>query len=104
MDWFWDHYLDRAVDARNPYAAPLQAREFGGLPPATVVTAGFDALRDDGVACVDRLESAGVPVEHHHYPDMPHHVVSSAFHDEDVGRAREAISAVADSLASALGS
>jgi hypothetical protein len=42
-----------------------------------------------------------VSVDHHHYPDMPHHVVSSAFHYEDVGRAREAISGVADGLAAA---
>jgi acetyl esterase len=103
MEWFWDHYLDRPVDARHPYAAPLQARDLAGLPPATVLTAGFDVLRDDGVAYVDRLSAAGVSVDHHHYPDMPHHVASSAFYSEDVGRTREAISAVADGLAAAFG-
>ncbi len=104
MGWFWGQYLDRAVDNRHPYAAPLQARDLGSLPPATVVTAGFDALRDDGLAYVDRLSASEVAVDHHHYPDMPHHVVSSAFHYEDVGRAREAISGVANSLAAALDS
>jgi acetyl esterase len=41
------------VDARNPYAHPLEVRYLGGLPPASVVTAGFDPLRDEGVAYAD---------------------------------------------------
>lgn len=103
MEWYWAHYVDRAVDGRHPYAAPLQARDLSGLPPSTVLTAGFDALRDDGVALVGRLQETGVDVEHLHYPDMPHHVTGTAFYHEDVGRSREAITAVANRLAGALG-
>ena len=65
MYWYWDHYLRREVDGRHPYAAPLQARTFEDLSSATVVTAGFDPLRDDGLEYVRRLRTAGVPVEHH---------------------------------------
>ncbi len=51
MDWFWNHYvLAAGADPKNPYAAPLHADSFSGLPPAYVVTAGFDVLRDEGKA------------------------------------------------------
>ncbi|MFB6310636.1 MAG: alpha/beta hydrolase fold domain-containing protein [Salinirussus sp.] len=103
MEWFWHHYVDRDVDSRHPYAAPLQAKDLSGLPPATVLTAGHDALRDDGVAYVERLDAADVDVHHLHYPDMPHHVTGTAFYHEDIGRSREAISAVADRISIALG-
>ncbi len=72
MAWFWDHYLERPVDRSNPYAAPLQARDLSNLPPATVVTAGFDPLRDEGVAYADRLDEAGTSVSHHHYEGVIH--------------------------------
>jgi phosphoribosylformylglycinamidine cyclo-ligase len=58
------------VDARNPYAHPLEVRYLGGLPPASVVTAGFDPLRDEGVAYAERLEDDAVEVTHHHHPGM----------------------------------
>lgn len=103
MEWYWSHYVSSDVDAANRYAAPLQARDLSGLPPATVVTGGFDPLRDDGIEYVNRLEDAGVPVTHHHYPDMAHNVTSSAFHYQGIGRTREAIEAVAESLRANLG-
>jgi len=102
MRWYWDRYVARPVDEQNPYAAPLRARDLSGLPPATVLTAGFDPLRDDGLAYVDRLRAAGVGVDHLHYPDMPHAVTGSAHYHEDVGRTREAIGEAADSLRAAL--
>lgn len=101
MDWYWNHYMRTDVDEANPYAAPLQARDFSGLPPATVLTAGFDPVRDDGIEYVARLEDAGVPIDHHHYPDVAHDLVSTAYHYEDVGRAREAVGAAAESLRTA---
>lgn len=99
MYWYWDNYIQTNVDEFNPYAAPLQARELSELPPATVVTAGFDPLRDDGIEYVDRLQDAGVSVDHHHYPDMTHSVTSSVYYRKDIGRTREAIENISDSIA-----
>jgi len=99
MEWFHGHYLERAVDARNPYAYPLEARYLGGLPPASVVTAGFDPLRDEGVAYAERLEADGVAVAHHHYPEMIHGFFSMLT-DPEVERAWDALGAVAADLSS----
>ncbi|ELZ50108.1 alpha/beta hydrolase fold-3 domain protein [Halorubrum coriense DSM 10284] len=92
MRWFYERYLRSPVDAANPYAVPLRARDLGDLPPATVVTAGFDPLRDDGVALADRFEREGTPVEHRHYPAMAHGFCSLA---DRVPTAETALSAVA---------
>jgi cation diffusion facilitator CzcD-associated flavoprotein CzcO/acetyl esterase/lipase len=59
MRWFWDHYADPA-DRTNPRAAPLRGR-LEGLPPACIVAADFDPLRDDGIAYTHALEAAGTP-------------------------------------------
>jgi len=92
MRWFYDRYLRSPVDAHNPFAVPLRAADLGGLPPATVVTAGFDPLRDDGVALAERFEREGTPVEHRHYPAMAHGFCSLS---DRVAVAEEALSAVA---------
>ena len=49
MEWFWGHYLASNADATNPYACPDRAKTLKGLPPATVITAEFDPLRDEGI-------------------------------------------------------
>ncbi|MWV64533.1 alpha/beta hydrolase fold domain-containing protein [Halorubrum sp. JWXQ-INN 858] len=95
MRWFFDRYLESPVDAYNPFAVPLRADDLGGLPPATVVTAGFDPLRDDGVALAERFEAAGTPVEHRHYPGMAHGFLSVA---DRVAVAEAALGAVADDV------
>lgn len=81
MQWYWDHYLERDLDGRHPYASPLQARSLEGLPPAMVLTAGYDPLRDEGAAYADRLRDADVDVRHEHFDDMLHAFVS--FRDLD---------------------
>jgi len=60
MRWFWDYYADPA-DRDDPRAAPLRG-SLAGLPPACIVAADFDPLRDEGVAYARALEAAGVPV------------------------------------------
>ena len=72
MAWFDERYITDPVDTANPYAYPLKARDLSGLPPATVITAGFDPLLDDGRRYADRLDDAGVPVEYREYEDMIH--------------------------------
>ncbi|HET6907936.1 MAG TPA: alpha/beta hydrolase fold domain-containing protein [Mycobacteriales bacterium] len=62
MHWFWDHYIDPA-DRESPSASPLRG-QLQGLPPAVIVTAEFDPLRDEGAAYADALAAAGVDVTH----------------------------------------
>jgi acetyl esterase/lipase len=63
MDWFWDHYAD-AASRNDPKASPLLAGSLAGLPPAAIVTAEFDPLRDEGNAYAEALRRAGVKVDH----------------------------------------
>jgi len=72
MVWFWDHYAPDPAARVNPYASPLRASSLSGLPPAYVVTAEHDPLRDEGFAYADRLRAARVPVEHRHYGSQIH--------------------------------
>ena len=72
MEWYWDHYLESMADASNPYAAPLQAESLAGQPPALVITAEYDPLRDEGEAYAKRLNGAGVATTATRYDGVIH--------------------------------
>ena len=72
MSWFWDLYLSEPSDGSNPYAAPMQARDLSGLPPALVITAEYDPLRDEGEEYGRRLQAAGVRATVSRYDGMIH--------------------------------
>ena len=72
MEWYWEHYLASMDDASNPYAAPLQAKSLAGQPPALVITAEYDPLRDEGEAYAKRLSEAGVATTATRYDGVIH--------------------------------
>jgi len=76
MQWFWNSYLAGPADAADARASVLRVKDLSGLPPATVVTAELDPLRDEGEAYADRLRAAGVPVVGRRYLGMIHGFVS----------------------------
>lgn len=65
-------YVPPGTHPGNPDLSPLYARSLAGLPRACVITAGFDVLRDEGVAYVEALRKADVDVVHSHEPALPH--------------------------------
>ncbi|MBV8334187.1 MAG: alpha/beta hydrolase [Alphaproteobacteria bacterium] len=77
MQWFYDCYQRRPEDDADWRASPLRAADLSGVPPAFVLTAGFDPLCDEGVAYARRLQEAGVAVNHRHFADQIHGFLSA---------------------------
>lgn len=72
MQWFWAQYLGDAGRTAGSLATPIRADSLAGLPSATIVTAEFDPLRDEGIAYAERLKADGVAVTHDHFPGVIH--------------------------------
>ena len=72
MSWLWSLYLNGPSDHGNYYAVPLSSKSYRDLPPAIVITAEFDVLRDDGSQYAEKLRNDGVKVIYRDYPGMIH--------------------------------
>jgi acetyl esterase len=72
MRWFWDYYAPDPARRSEPWASPLRAESHAGLPPAYVLVAQHDPLRDEGLAYAEKLKAAGVPVTVRRYDDQIH--------------------------------
>jgi acetyl esterase len=72
MRWYWRQYLGDGCDGSDPCASPLRAPDLSHLPPALIITAGYDPLRDEGEAYGLRLKEAGVKATVSRYETMFH--------------------------------
>ena len=100
MRWFYDHYLDDPAEGDDPRVSPLRAADLTGLPPAFVLTAQYDPLRDQGIAYADALRAAGNQVAMTMYEGLFHGFISM-FDLIDAGKAAfdDAIAAVVAAVA-----
>jgi acetyl esterase len=99
MRWFWRHYLSREEQGQEVSASPFRAKSLADLPPALVITAGCDPLRDEGEAYAARLRDAGAPVTLTQYPGMFHGFLRMT---RILDQARAALDEVAGALRKAL--
>ena len=98
MVWAWQHYLAEDADGQSPLASPLRAADLSGLPPALVITAEFDPLRDEGEAYAARLRDAGVPTRCTRYDGMFHGFFSMS---DGIGKAKQAVAEAGQALRAA---
>lgn len=98
MRWFWHHYLESESDGDEPLASPLRAIDLSRLPSATVLTAEFDPLRDEGRAYAERLQAAGIDTTHIDYPGVFHGFFGMT---AQIPRAQQAVDEACDALSKA---
>jgi len=101
MAWFREQYLSSEEDREDYRASPVIGDQLSGLPPALVMTAGFDPLCDEAEAYAERLRDAGVEVEYICYENQIHGFVSFAGVIDD---GKEFIARACKSLRAAFGS
>jgi len=93
MKWFIDLYLRDETDVGDWRASPLQAKSLANLPPAYVLTAGCDPLRDEGEAYAAALKAAGVPVEAKRFDGQIHGFMTMGKFIPDADKAMNEMSA-----------
>jgi acetyl esterase len=97
LQWYWDQYVPSLADRQHPYATPMNA-ELDGLPPAVMVIAGHDPLRDEGLVFADALQAAGVPTVQLRYDGGVHGFMTMPMLDLAHRAREEAAAALADML------
>ena len=98
MHWFFDHYLPSAELSKHPQVSPLHAKSLAGLPPAFVITAQYDPLRDEGEAYAQRLKESGVPTELRRYDGLIHGFFTMTVTDASNRAIQEASAALKGAL------
>ncbi|MBU2514581.1 alpha/beta hydrolase [bacterium] len=100
IEWFRGLYLPEVSEWANPLVSPLLAKDFSNLPPATIITAEMDPLREDGKLYADKLEEAGGDVHYRCFKGMIHGFVSA---DKVLSQAHEALDEIAVDLQQSFG-
>lgn len=95
MTWFWNYYLENDAQKTEKYVAPLTANDLSGLPPAIIITAEHDPLRDEGEQYAKKLADAGVSVKSQRFDGVVHEFFGVA---GAVSKAKDAVKFAADGL------
>ncbi|MDB6079993.1 MAG: nlhH [Akkermansiaceae bacterium] len=95
MPWFFDNYLTKPEDGKDPKISLLQAKSLKGLPPTTVITAQIDPLRSEGEALANKLKADGVTVSYRNYDGVTHEFFGMG---AVVDKARQAVDFAAGNL------
>jgi acetyl esterase len=102
MMWLWEQYLGEGGDGSSPLASPLRASTFAGLPPAIVITAEFDPLRDEADAYAARLRADNVAVELVRYDGQIHGFFGNAMIDDGIAALDRVSAAIRTALTESL--